>query len=361
MFLPSTYVAALLLTILSMICWGSWANTQKLAGKWRFEYFYFDYSFGILIFAIVAAFTFGSLNGNETSVMDSLSLAGNRKIAEAFAAGVIFNLANMLLVAAIAVAGMSVAFPIAIGLAMVIGVIGNYLLRPESNPALLFAGVALVIGAIIVNAIAFRAHAAGRKLPPPVEPVPAPTKSARKGPAPKALQPKAPSVVKGIAISIFSGILMGCFYPLVEFSKQDDGLQPYAVALIFALGVFLSTFVFNFFFMLMPVQGEPAEFWGYFRGTFRMHLLGLLGGGIWMIGAVSNFVAASAPAHVHVGPAVSYAMGQGAALISALWGLLLWKEFSGANSRVRTMIAVMLVLFLFGLIMISIAPLYAGA
>ena len=83
-----------------------------------------------------------------------------------------------------------------------------------------------------------------------------------------------------------------------------------------------------------------------------------MGGAIWCLGAVAAFTAASAPPEIHVGPATSYAMGQGATLISALWGLLLWKEFKGADMKVKTMIALMLVLYAGGLTLVSLAPLY---
>jgi glucose uptake protein len=349
MILPSTYISALLLIILSMICWGSWANTMKLTGKWRFELFYFDYSLGVLLVAILAAFTFGSM-GVELSVMDNLMITGKRQIAYAFAGGVVFNLANMLLVAAIAVAGLAVAFPVGIGLAMVIGVVWNYILNPQGNPAMLFTGSGLVIAAIIVDSLAYTAHA---KL-----------KAKSEEPAPKVVmtrgrqqtKPKG-TALKGIVLSLVAGLLMGSFYPLVEMSKASEvGLQPYSVGLIFGVAIFLSTFVFNLFFMNMPVQGEPVYFGQYFKGTASQHLLGILGGAIWCTGTVSNFVAASAPASVNVGPAVSYALGQGATAISALWGLLVWKEFAGAEAKTRVLITVMMVLFLAGLVTISLAP-----
>jgi glucose uptake protein len=366
MYLPTTYGAALLLTILSMVCWGSWANTQKLSGKWRFELYYWDYAFGVLLCAVIAAFTFGSMNGAELGVMDTLALTGKRKIAWGLAGGVVFNLANLLLVAAISLSGLAVAFPIGIGLALVIGVIWNYALNPQGNPTLLFGGAALVVLAIIVDAIAYKTHARSRaKASAPVTaaaaPAPAPSRDPYRHRRPSAPAPSGPSGPgKGIVISLISGVLMGSFYPLVQLGRAgEDGLRPYADALFFAIGVFASTFLFNFFFMLMPVEGEPVTLSQYFRGTKKQHLLGVLGGLIWCVGAISNFVASSAPPSVQVGPAISYAMGQGATMISALWGLLVWKEFRGARSRVRTLLAVMLVLFVLGLGLISIAPLYA--
>ncbi len=339
MILPTTYAAALLLTLLTMICWGSWANTTKLTGKWRFELFYFDYALGVLLLAVIAALTLGSV-GDDLTAFDNFLIASKRKMLWGFAGGVVFNLANMLLVAAITVAGLAVAFPIGIGLALVIGVVWNYFITPQGNPGLLFGGAALVAGAIVVCARAYKAHAKSRK-PVPGQP-PRPRRTGR-----------------GVALSLISGVLMGSFYPMVEIGKTGDfALAPYSIALVFACGVFLSTFFFSIIFMNMPVEGPAISPFLYFRGTPKQHLLGLLGGMIWCIGTIANFAASSAPPQVNVGPAVSYALGQGATLISALWGLLVWKEFAGATRRVRTLIGVMLVLFVLGLGLISIAPLF---
>jgi glucose uptake protein len=360
MIVPTTYVAALLITILSMICWGSWANTQKLSGKWRFELFYFDYSFGVLLTAIIAAFTLGSMNPNELSAMDSFAISGYRNIAYGAAGGVIFNLANMLLVSAIAVSGLAVAFPIGIGLALVIGVILNYILNPQGNPALLFGGAAVVVVAIVVDAMAYRIHEKNKQPVAAMAAVPEQKRPVARGHREVARPKKTSTSVKGIVLSLIAGVLMGSFYPLVEMGKRgDNGLSPYAIALVFAIAVFLSTFVFNFFFMLLPVQGEPVAIRQYFRGTKWQHVLGILGGTIWCVGTISNFVASSAPKNVQVGPAISYALGQGATMISALWGLLVWKEFAGASSKVNQLIVAMMVLFLVGLTMVAIAPLYA--
>lgn len=343
MILPTTYTAALLLTILSMICWGSWANTQKLVGKWRFELFYYDYALGVLLCALLVVYTFGTLNSAELTFSDNFLIAGYRKMAWGVGAGVVFNLANLLLVAAIALAGMAVAFPISIGLALVIGVVWNYVLNPQGNPTLLFLGALLVVVAIVVDAFAYAAHADAKLAA-------AKTKRPTAKPAP---------VGRGIIVSLVSGVLMGVFYPMVEMGKAgEDGVSPYGIVLLFAAGVFFSTFFFNLFFLYFPVQGEPIEASRYFRGTLKNHLLGVFGGAIWCVGGISNFLAASSPRSVAVGPAVSYAMGQGATMISALWGLLVWKEFSGSNLRVKLLIVAMLVLFAIGLTLVAIAPLH---
>ncbi len=316
-----------------MVCWGSWANTLKLTGKWRFELYYFDYTFGVALVAVAAAFTVGSM-GDGMSVTDNLLITGKLKELIAVTSGAVFNLANLLLVAAITLAGMSVAFPIGIGLALVIGVIWSYVLNPQSNPALLFGGVALVFAAIVASARAHALHSKESNL-------------GRGG-------------RKGIVLSLISGVLMGSFYPLVEMSKQgDDGLGPYAVALLFALGVFLSTFVYSVYFIGLPMQGGSLKPHDYLHGTLRQHLLGLAGGAIWCIGAIASFAAASAPRQVQLGPAASYAVGQGATLVSVLWGLLVWREFDGATANVRRMMWVMFALFAAGLTLVSIAPLYS--
>jgi glucose uptake protein len=361
MMLPSTYGVALFLAILTMICWGSWANTLKLAGKWRFELYYFDYAIGVFLASLGAAFTFGSIQGTfvdstvlQLSVIDNLLIASKFKILEAFAAGIIFNLANMLLVAAIAVAGLAVAFPVGIGLALIVGTALSFFLRPAGNPWFILAGVFLVLLAIIVSALAHAQHAQGK----PVHTPPAAPTASRIVHRPPAGPPRK-SAAKGIVLSLACGILMGLFYPLVEYSKQGDlGLGPYSAAVCFAVGVLLSTPFFNVVFMNVPVEGPPVPLRDYFAGTPKQHLLGLLGGIIWCTGAVSNFVAASAPPSVNIGPAISYALGQGATLISTLWGLLVWREFAGATPSVRNKVILMLILFIAGLSLLSVAPLY---
>jgi glucose uptake protein len=232
-------------------------------------------------------------------------------------------------------------------------VIWNYLLNPQGNPILLTVGVVLVVGAILVDAMAYATHARRSRSASP---------ASTGGKAKASPAGSSGRSFKGILLSLISGLLMGSFYPLVEMGKgagvDGAGLGPYAVAFMFSLGVFFSTFVFNLYFLNLPVQGEPLSMFSYFQGTLKQHALGIIGGMIWCTGAIANFVASSAPKSVQVGPAVSYAVGQGATMVSALWGLLVWKEFAGARSRVRTQLAVMLLLFLAGLLVISIAPLY---
>ncbi|HWZ34324.1 MAG TPA: hypothetical protein VNX18_23460 [Bryobacteraceae bacterium] len=355
MILPTTYFSALIVLIASMLCWGSWANTQKLAGKWRFELFYYDYSIGVLLCALIAAFTLGQMAPQELSFSDNLLIAAKRQMAWGVGAGVVFNLANMLLVAAISVSGMAVAFPIAIGIALSVGVVWNYLLNPQGNPMLLFGGVLLVLMAIVVDGFAYSSYLEAKQHE-------AQKDALRPDPRAKKVSAVRPlGAGRGILLSIVSGILMGMFYPLVEMSREGDGgVAPYGIAILFGAGVLISSLFYIPFFLNFPVDGPPIEVRDYFKGTRKQHVLGLLGGLIWMAGAICNFAAASAPRSVQVGPAISYALGQGATLVSALWGLLVWREFRGANFNVKMLLFGMIVLFLAGLGMISIAPLHAN-
>ena len=364
MILPHTYPAILALMVLSMLCWGFWANTYKLTGKWRFELFYFDYALGVLLAALVLAYTFGSMGIDLSSGPDGFSFwddlmhAAKHQWLYGFLGGVVFNFANMLLVAAIAVAGLTVAFPIGMGLAMVVGVGLNYLIKPAGHPAFLFGGCALLVGAVVVDAMAYRALGRLRH-----------EKAARAGTA-KSTRRRAPT--KGIALAVVSGLLMGTFLPLVEMGRQGDtGLGPYAICVVFAVGVFFSTLMFNLFFMNLPVEGEPVDIFDYLKGRAKQHLLGVLGGALWCTGAVAAFVAASANADLAapvagvasapspIGPAVSYAMGQGATLIAAVCGIWIWREFKGADYKVKSLTTLMFVLFAIGLTLVSVAPRYA--
>jgi glucose uptake protein len=326
MFIPQTYVAALFMMILSMICWGSWANTQKATGEWRFELFYWDYVVGILISAVAAGFTFGqTASGSPEAFLNNLHTASWRAIFQALAGGAVFNLANLMLVAAIAFAGLAVAFPVGIGLAMVIGSILNYIILPKGNPLLLFGGIALVCVAIVFDAVAYRRMAKDTKV-----------------------------TGKGILLSVLCGIGMGLFYPLIAKALSGPGhLTPYTVALMFALGTAISTIPFNGILMRKPITGAPVRARDYFAGAMPLHVWGIVGGVIWSVGTISNFVASYAQM---VGPATSYSLGQGATMISAIWGVFIWKEFRGAPPAVNRMLVIMFLLFCAGLASVALAP-----
>ncbi len=329
MFIVETYSLAIIFCVITMLCWGSWANTQKLAEKtWRFELYYWDYVFGIVLLTLLLGFTLGSNGDQGRSFIPDLMQASPESLANAFLGGVIFNLANILIVAAIAVAGMSVAFPVGIGLALVFGVLINYLATPKGDPVWLFLGVTLVVMAIVMDALAYRKKAV----------------QASKVPA------------KGIILSVAGGLLMALFYRFVaksiaqDFVHPEAGLMtPYTAVFVFSLGILISNLLFNTFLMKKPVEGDPVTFKEYFSGNFRTHLTGILGGLIWGIGMSFSILAAG-----RAGYAISYGLGQGATLVAALWGIIIWKEFKGIKGT-GGLIGIMLVAFLAGLGLIVFA------
>ena len=328
MLIPATYQATLALMLLSMICWGSWANTLKLCPGFRFQLFYWDYALGLALGAIALGLTAGSAEHAGLPFMAAIAHTPHSAMLWAAAGGVVFNVANLLLVAAIDVAGLAVAFPVGIGLALVVGAISSYLVSPAANPLLLFGGVALVTVAIVLDAAAYRRREAS---------------------APAA-------TTRGILLSLIAGLLMGSFYPLVARSlSTPPEAGPYAIAFFFAIGVLLSTIPANLLLMAKPLDGKPpVAAAGYAAAPFSWHLAGILGGAIWCLGAVANFVASGA--HL-VGPAVSYSIGQGATMISACWGVFVWREFAGAPRAAWTLLTLMFLFFLLGLGAVALAPL----
>jgi glucose uptake protein len=332
MLLPGTYQAALLLMVLSMLCWGSWANTLKLCPGYRFQLFYWDYAIGLACTAIFWGLTAGSHGHTGTPFLSDAAQTPFGLIVLAACGGAVFNVANLLLVAAIDVAGMAVAFPVGIGLALIVGAVSSYLVRPVGNPLLLFGGVALVTVAIVLDAAAYRKREA-----------------------------KAQSTTtRGIVLSLVAGVLMGLFYPLVARALSGTPLQPapgpYAVSYFFALGVLISTIPANLLLMKKPLDGKPpVGRAGYMEAPMSWHIAGLLGGAIWCTGGVANFVASGA--HL-VGPAVSYSIGQGATMVSACWGVFVWKEFADAPSSAKRLLLFMFIFFALGLTAVALAPLH---
>jgi len=340
MILPQTHAAVLFLMILSLLCWGSWANSYKLAGKWRFEIYYFDFAAGVAIAAFLYAVTVGNLGYDGFSFVDDLMHAGKRQWLYGFMGGVIFNLGNMILMSAISVAGMAVAFPMGIGVATIVGTVLGYAGGRAGSPAMLFFGCVSMAAAVAASALAHRFHAVLRH-----------EQLARAG---KAASTRRPSSIKGIVLALVSGLLIGSFFPLLDKAREGEaGLGPYAVVAVFAIGVLLSTFVFNVFLMNLPVEGEPVEVLDIFKSTPRQHMLGLAGGAIWCTGMVTSLAAASAPAEARAGAVAAYLLAQGFALVAALWGILRWQEFKGADLRVRTLVVFMFLLFACGLLVIA--------
>lgn len=331
MIMIQSYALAVFMCFITMLCWGSWANTQKLASKeWRFQLFYWDYSIGVLLLAVVLAVTMGSMGSTGRSFFTDLGQASQNAILSALIGGIVFNLANILLVAAIDIAGMAVAFPVGIGIALAQGVLVNYMKTPEGNLFLLFAGVALVLIAIILDALAYK------KLPSQGD----------------------KSVAKGLIISIIAGIAMGFFYRFVvdamvpDFTNPVPGLMtPYTAVVIFSVGLLLSNFVFVTIIMLKPLSGSPVRLMDYFfKGNPKLHLVGILGGAIWSLGMSFSIIASDV-----AGPAISYGLGQGATMIAAFWGVFIWKEFKNAPKGTNKLLTAMFGCFIIGLALIIYA------
>ncbi len=328
MFQPQTYTVALILMLVTMLCWGSWANTVKACPGYRFQLFYWDYVIGLFLAALVWGLTLGSFGSDGSPMFRDLHQADTSHLVYALLGGAIFNVANLLLVAAIDIAGLAVAFPVGIGLALVVGAISSYLFSPSGNPMLIFGGILLVAIAIVLDALAYRLREVQHK-----------SLSAR-----------------GVVISLIAGLLMGSFYPFVSRSMTGQhALGAYAITLVFALGVALCALPVNYLLMRRPLVGAAVSMNGYWTARTSWHGWGIVGGGIWCTGAVFNFVASRA--HI-VGPAVSYSIGQGATMISAAWGVFVWKEFAGAPRRSQTLLVWMFVFFLCGLTAIALAPLF---
>ena len=325
MFIIDNYPLAVFFCVITMLCWGSWANTQKMASQeWPFQLFYWDYSLGILIITLILALTLGSIGDEGRNFIVDLKQADLHNLNSAFLGGIIFNFANLLLVTAIEIAGMAIAFPIGIGIALVLGVFTNYLIQPEGDPFVLFCGVMLVTFAIIIDGIAYK----------------------------KILQNTEEKPIKGILFSAAAGIAMGFFYKYVatsitsDFVSPETGkLTPYSALVIFSLGILFSSLLFNTLIMYFPFYGKRVSFRDYFTmGTLKLHFIGILGGVIWGIGMSFNIIASE-----QAGPAIAYGLGQGATLVAAIWGVFIWNELKELPKKHNWLIPSMFFLFISGL------------
>jgi len=344
MILPGSFAEVLILLIAGMLGWGMWANTFKATGgKWRFELYYFDFAFGVLLSATLLALTVGSLGFDGFSFGDDLRLAGKRQELFAFLAGVIFNLGNMLLLAAVSITGMAVAFPATMGFALIVAGAWNYALNPGGSGALLLAGVAAVAGAIAFDVLAFKTAASAR-LKPQIDAGTVKTKKRGK-----------PSL-KGVVLGLVGGLLLGSFATLIQMGRAgESGLGPYSLGFIFSAGILISTFVFNLFFMNLPVQGEPVDIPEYLRAKAGRHLLGALGGIVWYVGMIGSLIAGRVEGAARVSATVSYGLAQGGMVIAALCGIYFWRGYADADTMVKLRLGMMFVLLLAGIGLLSAA------
>lgn len=333
MFIVNSYFLAVVFCFVTMLCWGSWGNTQKLASKnWRYELFYWDYVIGMVLFAVLIGFTMGSIGQAGRPFVQDLVQVAAASVGWVLLGGVIFNASNILLSASVSLAGMAVAFPLGVGIALVLGVVVNYIGAPAGNPWMLFVGVALIVAAIVCNGVASGRMQRGEEH----------RRNNR----------------KGLVLAVSAGVLMSLFYRFVvmgmditNFVAPAAGLMtPYSAIFIFSLGVLASNFLFNTLVMRYPFVGEPVSYRQYFKGSLPTHLVGVLGGAIWCLGTAFSYIASG-----EAGPAVSYALGQGAPMIAAIWGVFIWKEFRGASPAVNRLLGLMFVLFIGGLALIVAA------
>jgi glucose uptake protein len=321
MFTPPSLGIALLMMATSAICWGSWANTYKGVKNYRFELFYWDYAIGIFLISLILALTMGSAGHDSFSFVNNVHAADSTNIVSTLVGGAIFNLANLLLVAAIDMAGLAVAFPVSIGIALVVGVVLNFILQPKGNGLLLAGGVACAFVAVVLDGKAYGSLASSGR-------------SVSK---------------KSIVTCVVSGVLMGLWSPFTTYgTTRGNALTPYSSVVFLTLGALLSCFVWNLYFMKKPLAGEPVGFGGFFTAPASGHLLGLLGGVIWGTGTVFNVVAGKATTF-----AVSYAIGQSAPMVAALWGVLAWKEFAGSGTSAKLYLAFMFVFYGLAILLVA--------
>jgi len=320
-FVPGSFAVALFMVIISAVCWGSWANTYKGTKNYRFELFYWDYAVGIFLMSLILAHVMGNRSGDPASIVNNIHSADASNVIWALVGGAIFNVANLLLVAGIDMAGLAVAFPVSIGIALVVGVVLSYALQPKGNGWLLALGVVAAVLAVVMDGKAYAGLGEqGRVVSK-----------------------------KSLVVCIISGILMGSFAPFVTRAlTAGQALGPYSIGVFFTLGALLCCFVANVYLMKKPLVGTPVAFRDFFSARPMDHMLGVLGGCIWGLGTVFNFVAAS-----FTGVAISYAIGQSAPMVAALWGLFVWKEFSGAGTKPKAYLALMFAFYIVAIILVA--------
>lgn len=369
MLVPSTYQIALLLAVIASICLGSWANAQKMAGnKHRFELFYIDFTLGAFLLAVAVCFTLGSVNQAEITFTDSLIGIAFRKVAIAILAGVLFQLANAFFISTVAISGLSVAFPVGIGFATLLGLIVNYVFNPHGNLTMLIGGMVFLIVAMVVSARAYgmaaqvrrsieaaQAAAQAAANEPPVQvPRGAPTRRPRKTGKTKSL------ATKGVVLSLLTGFFLAPVPLLLDMAREGDlGIPAYAVVMFFAVGMLFVSLLVSPFWMNFPIEGEPLGIAAYWKkGGVKPHLLGLVGGAVAMAGFSALMLSGSVPSNQQIGTVLSYALSMGTLVLGTAWGTFVWGELQGAGARVRTQVMLLFVLLLSATALISLSPNY---
>lgn len=333
MFITTEPTVAICLCLVTMFFWGSWANAQKIVTKSAPLYvFYRDYVYGILLSAIIVAFTLGSFGNQGRPVFADIQQAELRAILIAVAGGVVFNIGNMLLTVGISIAGISIAMPVGTGLSLAIGLVVNYLADPKGSVALLAIGGVAVLVAMGFSALAYR------------------TKQEQGD------QEQSSGTNRGIWIALAGGLVAGFFFRLTsealitDLTKPETGLlTPYSGLLLFSIGLAISNPLIEYLvrrFILTDEDGQKT----YRQTPLREHLVGMGGGVIWGLGMASLLIGSK-----QAGDAVSYGLSQGATIVSVLWGLFAWKEFKEAPKKANRYLWLMSIAYVAGLILIVLA------
>jgi glucose uptake protein len=338
--LPTTWLSAFLFLVLALICLGSWANTFKATGsRWRFELFSIDFAVGALLVALIAAYTFGTL-GADLGFSDRMLVAGRTNQALGLVAGALFALGNMLLLAAVSLLGMSAAFPLCIGSAVVVAALFALFQFGSAQGLWLIGGLTLLVCAVVLDIFAIRRHKNLIR-----------AASARTGA--KRPNKKASMSTRGIVVGIISGVVLGCFSPLLQRSFRGDfGLGPYAGLLLVTIALLVSTVVLNLYFMNIAISGEPIGFNAYFTGLPHQHFLGFAGGAIWALGMLAEGLAISAPASIDLDPRLVTILPLASVLLAVFWGFVKWKEYPGTA---KALLVVSAVVFLGGVVLVGLA------
>lgn len=364
MFVPETSAAALCVALLSMCCWGSWSNSLKVtAGMIRFELFYANFSLAVFLLATVGAFTLGMLQttgakGSDTFFDDWKGKSVDRYLL-AFAAGLVFNVANLLLCKGIAMLGLALAFPLCIGTALVLGTLLTYSIQPSGNFTLLFLGVVIAFAAVclaaFVEALKNRQLASVEKaaevanLAPEAALVAADESTSRQVTA-------GPSFIRKILVCIIGGILMGLWNPLVTFAeKSPGGISAYCEFFLFTLATLISSLVLLPAILIWPIEGGAstsvlAVVKEYQQVPIKAHLWSIVGGVVWSVGTLSNAVAGISGV---LSSAESYAIGQCANMIAIFWGVFFFQEFKGTDWKVMSLLAIVCLLYALAIVCIA--------
>ncbi len=333
MFIINQPALAFGLCLLTMLCWGSWTNAQKFVTQSAPLYvFYRDYVYGILLAALVLAFTLGSFGEQGRSVMKDIRQAELTMILLALAAGIVFNVGNMLLTVGISIAGISIAMPVGTGLSLAIGLVVNYLAEPKGSVLLLAIGGGAILGAMIFSALAYQSKQDND-------------------------DPKGDSGGnRGIWIALGGGLVAGFFFRLISSSLVKDlgqpergVLTPYTAFALFAIGLTISGPLVEYLVRRFALPDKDDQL-TYQQTGRREHLAGLAGGLLWGVGMLALLIGSK-----QAGDAVSYGLSQGATIVSVFWGVFLWNEFKGAPPKASRYLWFMGIAYLAGLVLISLA------